>query len=153
MKVWFALLLVTIGLVAAPSANAFDASAGGFGWLQSKAVRHGGWIHFHGPLYNYGPYYGGPGYQTMNVHPGFHNGYHPAYPQAVYGGGYGNGYSAGPVTAAPATSAPVTSGTSSPAPAISSGSTHHSHYNSMMPSEPANLYPNYLTAPAWNPIR
>jgi len=139
MKVWFALLLVTIVSVAAPSANAFDASAGGFGWLQSKAVRHGGWIHFHGPLYNYGPYYGGPGYQTMNVHPGFHNGYHPAYPQAVYGGGYG--YSAGPVT-----SAPVAGGTVS---AVSSSS----HFNSMMPMEPANLYPNYLTAPAWNPIR
>ena len=134
MKVWLILSMVAISLLATPTANAFDDSAGGFGWLKSKAVRHAGFIHFHGPLYNYGPYYGGPGYQTMNVHPGFHNGYHPAYPQAVYGGGYGYA-------------------TSAPSVGVAAGISSSSHYNSMMPSEPANLYPNYLSSPAWTPIR
>ena len=67
-------------------------ACGPYGWLACKALRVCPHIHSHGPLYNYGPYYGGPGYQNMNV-TSLHGGYVPAYPTAYYyGAGAGYGY-------------------------------------------------------------
>ena len=67
-------------------------ACGPYGWLACKALRVAPHIHSHGPLYNHGPYYGGPGYQNMYVS-SLHGGYVPAYPtNYYYGAGAGYGY-------------------------------------------------------------
>lgn len=56
----------------------------GFGWWPSLALNTTPWIHFHGPLYNYGPYTG-PGHVPMAVKNPWSGSYMPAYPQSYYG--------------------------------------------------------------------
>jgi hypothetical protein len=67
--------------------------AHGYPWFQAKCLNKFAWIHMHGPLYNYGPSYCGPGYfyrQFPEI--AYHHGYYPAYPAAVWGyGAYGYG--------------------------------------------------------------
>ncbi len=55
----------------------------GFGWWHSRALNFFPSAHFHGPLYNYGPYYGGYGYQDQFVRNPHIGSYMPAYP-SVY---------------------------------------------------------------------
>lgn len=56
----------------------------GKGWLEGKALNSMPWIHFHGPLYNYGPYTA-PGHEPMFVKYPHFGAYVPAYPPAYYG--------------------------------------------------------------------
>jgi hypothetical protein len=74
----------------------------GFPWLQGKALNCMPWIHYHGPLYSYGPY-NVPGYIDMYVKNPHCGAYIPAYPAGYYGYGYA-GYGA-PVQTAGATTA------------------------------------------------
>ena len=92
MKRWLLLAVAALGLSAATPAKSqafFNLSSHGFGPLDSYALNTCFGIHYHGPLYNYGPYYGGQGYlyQNVNTRCGY---YTPAYPLASYG--YGGGY-------------------------------------------------------------
>jgi len=57
----------------------------GYTWLQGKALNFLSFTHFHGPLYNYGPYYG-PGYQWMFVANPWCGAYVTALPTSAYGG-------------------------------------------------------------------
>jgi hypothetical protein len=59
-------------------------AAAGYGWLGSAANGLCPSIFYHGPLYNYGPYYGGPGYQYQNVQSGFCGAYIPSNPLTYY---------------------------------------------------------------------
>jgi hypothetical protein len=56
----------------------------GYGWLQGTALNVWPWLHFHGPLYNYGPYTT-PGHVPMFVNNPWCGNYTPAYPSAYYG--------------------------------------------------------------------
>ena len=56
----------------------------GFSCWEACALRWNAWIHFHGPLYSYGPYCG-QGYAYMFVPQPFCGTYLPAYPAAYYG--------------------------------------------------------------------
>ncbi len=56
----------------------------GFGWWQGCALRWNAFIHFHGPLYSYGPYCG-QGYAYMNICDPIIGAYLPAYPAVYYG--------------------------------------------------------------------
>lgn len=56
----------------------------GLGWLKGKALNTTPWMHFHGPLFNYGPYTT-PGHVPNFVPNPIHGGYYPAYPPAYYG--------------------------------------------------------------------
>jgi hypothetical protein len=56
----------------------------GYGWLQGRALNTMPWLHFHGPLYNYGPYTT-PGHVPMYVKNPHIGAYTPAYPSAYYG--------------------------------------------------------------------
>ena len=60
-------------------------SSAGFGWLQGTALNCCPSMFFHGPLYNYGPYYGGYAYQYQYVQSPHCGAYVPAYP-GVYAG-------------------------------------------------------------------
>ncbi len=59
-------------------------AAAGYGWLGSTANGLCPSIFYHGPLYNYGPYYGGPGYQYQCVQGGFCGAYVPSNPLLYY---------------------------------------------------------------------
>ena len=97
--------------------------AHGFGWLKAKAYNSAPWIHAHGPLYNYGPYDMGQGYNWMYFNQPHHGVYQPAYDFSNYGVG-----AAAPVEYAPA-------------PA-------HAQVQPQQPTvAPANYYPSYF-APA-----
>ena len=78
MKRLFALgALAAAGLLSSASpARAWDNPAWGnygYGPLGAFAMRCGGWIHFHGPLYNYGPYcLTDPGYVQMHIPKPYH---------------------------------------------------------------------------------
>jgi len=58
-------------------------TAAGFGWWQSRALNFFPSMHFHGPLYNYGPYNGGYGYENQFVRNPHIGAYVPADP-SVY---------------------------------------------------------------------
>ncbi|MCE9534548.1 MAG: hypothetical protein K8T89_26010, partial [Planctomycetes bacterium] len=80
-------LTISLFTLSAKPANAYWNSPQnnhGYGWFLGHAMNCMPSLHFHGPLYSYGPYTG-PGYQTMYI-PGAHWGsYVPAYPPAYYG--------------------------------------------------------------------
>ena len=56
----------------------------GHGWIQGIALNTMPWLHFHGPLYSYGPYTG-PGHVPMYVKNPIWGAYVPAYPVSYYG--------------------------------------------------------------------
>jgi hypothetical protein len=56
----------------------------GMGWLEGRALNSKPWLHFHGPLYNYGPYTA-PGHLPMFIENPKIGAYTPAYPPAYYG--------------------------------------------------------------------
>ena len=63
-------------------------SSAGYGWLGGRAINVCPGIHFHGPLYNYGPCYSGPGYQYQYVQNPICGSYIPADPSVYYGLNY-----------------------------------------------------------------
>ncbi len=86
-RIYLAALFATSLLVFQPSHSQafgkYPQTYHGYGWLQGKAMNTMPWLHFHGPLYNYGPYTT-PGHVPMFVSPWCGN-YTPAYPSAYYG--------------------------------------------------------------------
>ena len=60
-------------------------SGGGYSGLRAMALNCCPGIHFHGPLYNYGPCYSGPGFQNQFVTNGHCGGYVPAYASTYQG--------------------------------------------------------------------
>ena len=61
-------------------------SSQGLPWLQGRALNFLSRNHQHGPLYNYGPYQGGTGYEWKYVPNPLLGHYVPAYPANYYGG-------------------------------------------------------------------
>lgn len=92
MKLFLAGLLALAGLAVLPEVGRASGnepySSHGYGWLQGKVFRHMQWIHSNGPLYNYGPYMGGPGYTNMHIPEPYHGSYMPAN-YGLYGPGAG----------------------------------------------------------------
>lgn len=88
-KVLSGSLVALATLVISPSqSQAFWNSpqcSGGFGKLGACVYNCCPGIHFHGPLYNYGPHYNGPGYEYMRIGPPHCGNYVPAYPASYYG--------------------------------------------------------------------
>lgn len=136
MKKLFLASTIAVALLAVAPQSKISANppqaCGPNSWLACKALRVCPHIHSHGPLYNYGPYYGGPGYQTMSVG-GPHSGYVPAYPSAYYygaGAGYGYpsqyGYAKPGMAYPPAPVAPPTYVPVAPAPIAPVSSTTYS---------------------------
>ena len=64
-------------------------SNSGYTWLQGLSLNLCPKIYFEGPLYNYGPYNYGPGYEFQFVKNPHFGGYAPAYP-STYNGLPGN---------------------------------------------------------------
>lgn len=87
-KLFLASALAITFLAASPrEANAFWNSpqcCAGMGWLQCKALNCMPWLQYNGPLYNYGPYYGGYGYEDLFVRNPYCGAYVPAYPSTYY---------------------------------------------------------------------
>ena len=85
MKKILAAAVLALALPATSQAQWRDPQArSGMTWLQGKALNTMPWIHFHGPLYNYGPYHT-PGHYPMWVKDPLHGKYTPAFPPAYYG--------------------------------------------------------------------
>lgn len=96
--------------------------SGGFGKFGACVYNCCPGIHFHGPLYNYGPTYGGPGYEYMRIGPPHCGAYVPAYPASYYGMGgcYSNWAAANPYAR------PMGSAGFAQPPAVHASESHHS---------------------------
>lgn len=87
-KLYLAIALAITFLAGSPrEASAFWNSpqcCAGMSWWQCKALNSMPWLHYNGPLYNYGPYYGGYGYEDLFVRNPYCGAYVPANPSTYY---------------------------------------------------------------------
>jgi hypothetical protein len=163
-KVLFASALAIAVLAASPGRSmAWETdpfNAHGFSWFKAKVFKHMQWIHYDGPLYNYGPY-NTPGHVSMHIPNPWHGTYIPNTAAAQYagmGGGFGYGYGAAP-TAVAAAPAPVATApavapvpakpippTSAPAaaPAIPQGRPTTIPAGFVLPASYSAVYPEWL---------